>query len=100
MSEFTPESSMSQFSMDEKEEISLCEALDRILKKGAVVKGEVTISIADIDLVYLGLELVLSSVETARKARGPDTMERLCLSTGASGRTRVGPIAREREGTS
>jgi hypothetical protein len=32
-----------------------------------VVAGEVTISVANIDLIYLGLQLVVSSVETARK---------------------------------
>ncbi|MBI3265211.1 MAG: gas vesicle protein, partial [Acidobacteria bacterium] len=29
--------------------VSLCEALDRVLNKGAVVVGELTISVADID---------------------------------------------------
>ena len=47
-------------------EVSLCEALDRILHKGAVLYGELMISVADIDLVYLGLQVVLSSMETAR----------------------------------
>jgi hypothetical protein len=53
--------------------VSLCEALDRVLNKGAVVVGEVTISVADVDLVYLGLQLVLTSIETARESlqRGP-----------------------------
>ena len=51
--------------LDETEHISLCEALDRILNKGAVVVGEVTISVANIDLIYLGLQLILTSVETA-----------------------------------
>ncbi len=51
---------------DEQEQISLCEALDRVLNKGAVIVGEVTISIADIDLVYLGLQAILCSVDTAR----------------------------------
>jgi hypothetical protein len=45
--------------------ISLCEILDRVLTKGVVVVGEVIISVADIDLIYLGLQLVLTSVETA-----------------------------------
>jgi hypothetical protein len=53
-------------SPDDMEHVSLCEALDRILNKGAVVVGEVTLSVADIDLVYLGLQLVLTSIETAR----------------------------------
>ena len=49
----------------------MCEALDRVLEKGAVVAGQVTISVADVELVYLGLELVLTSVETARRGAGP-----------------------------
>jgi hypothetical protein len=48
------------------EHASLCEALDRVLNKGAVVVGELTISVADIDLIYLGLQVVLTSIETAR----------------------------------
>ncbi len=49
-----------------EQRVSLCEALDRVLNKGAVVVGEVVISVADIDLIFLGLQVVLSSVETAR----------------------------------
>jgi hypothetical protein len=54
-------------SLDDCERISLCEVLDRVLHKGAVVVAEATISVADIDLVYLGLQLVLTSIDTARK---------------------------------
>ena len=50
------------------ERVSLCETLDRVLNKGVVVVGEVFISVAGIDLIYLGLNLVLTSVETARSA--------------------------------
>ena len=57
--------------LNDLERVSLCEALDRVLNKGAVVAGEVTISVAGVDLVYLGLQLVLSSVETARGGGGP-----------------------------
>ena len=53
---------------DEAKHCSLCEALDRILNKGAVIVGEVTISVADVDLIYLGLQLILTSIETAREA--------------------------------
>ncbi|MGB8991500.1 MAG: gas vesicle protein GvpJ [Desulfobaccales bacterium] len=49
--------------------VSLCEALDRILNKGAVVVGEVMISVANIDLIYLGLQLILTSIDTARELR-------------------------------
>ena len=44
----------------------MCETLDRVLNKGAVIGGDVIISVAGVDLVYLGLNLVLSSVETMR----------------------------------
>ena len=47
--------------------VSLCEALDRVLNKGAVVTGEVTISVADIELIYLGLQVVLTSIEKGRE---------------------------------
>ncbi|MCF8038918.1 MAG: gas vesicle protein [Desulfohalobiaceae bacterium] len=57
---------MQQRLTEEEKHISLCEALDRVLNKGAVIVGEVTISIADIDLVYLGLQAILCSVDTAR----------------------------------
>jgi len=50
----------------ERDPVSLCEALDRVLNKGAVLVGEVMISVADIDLVYLGLQLVLTSIESGR----------------------------------
>ena len=55
-------------SLDENERVSVCEVLDRILNKGVVVAGEVTISVADVDLLYLGLQLVLTSIETARNS--------------------------------
>ncbi len=59
--------------LDDIERVSLCEALDRVLNKGAVVVGEVAISVANVELVYLGLQLVLTSIETARESlqRGP-----------------------------
>lgn len=52
--------------LDEIERVSICEVLDRVLNKGVVVAGEVTISVAGVDLLYLGLNLVLTSIETAQ----------------------------------
>jgi pyrimidine operon attenuation protein/uracil phosphoribosyltransferase len=46
-------------------QISLCETLDRVLNKGVVVAGEVVISVADVDLIYLNLQVLLTSLETA-----------------------------------
>ena len=61
---------MSDDVLDEKVNVTLCEALDRILNKGAVIVGDVMISVADIDLVYLGLQVILCSAETARREEG------------------------------
>ena len=44
-------------------EFTLLELADRLLNKGVVLVGEATISVAGIDLVYLGLNVVLTSVE-------------------------------------
>ena len=44
---------------------SLCDILDGILDTGVVVAGEIVISVADVDLLYLDLRCLLSSVRTA-----------------------------------
>lgn len=49
--------------------ITLLETLDRVLNKGVVISGDVTLSVADVDLIFVGLRLLLSSVETARDLR-------------------------------
>lgn len=59
---------MSDSFLDTQEHITLCEVLDRVLNKGVVVHGDITVSVADIDLIYLGLRLILASVETAAAA--------------------------------
>ncbi len=48
--------------------VPLSEVLDRVLTKGVVVHAEAVIRVADIDLVYLNLQVVLTSVETALRA--------------------------------
>nr|WP_236038801.1 gas vesicle protein K [Ktedonobacter robiniae] len=52
----------------ESQHFTLLELLDRLLDKGAMVKGEILLSVADIDLVYLNLGLLLSSVKTVENA--------------------------------
>lgn len=49
---------------EEEKEMTLLELLDRLLDKGIVIYGDVMISIADIDLIYIGLRLVIGSVDT------------------------------------
>ena len=50
-----------------EERVRLVELLDRVLDRGVVLRGDVTISVAGIDLLYLELRLLLSSVETLRE---------------------------------
>ena len=59
-----------EFEIDEEEELSLLETLDHVLDRGLVIAGEVTIAVADVDLVYLGLNLLLGSVETVDRVLG------------------------------
>ena len=51
----------------EETELSLLETLDHVLNRGLVIAGEITISVADIDLIFLGLNVLVSSVETANE---------------------------------
>ncbi|MEI6692577.1 MAG: gas vesicle protein [Chlorobium sp.] len=50
-------------------EITILDILDRVLTKGVVITGDIVISVADIDLIYLGLRVLLSSVETMEKMK-------------------------------
>jgi gas vesicle structural protein len=59
-----------EFGFDEEEELSLLETLDHVLDRGLVIAGEVTIAVADVDLIYLGLNLLLGSVETVNRVLG------------------------------
>lgn len=46
---------------------SLAELINRVLDKGVVITGNVTISVAGVDLIYLGLNAVLTSISAARR---------------------------------
>lgn len=48
-------------------DLSLLETLDHVLNRGLVIAGEITISVADVDLIFLGLNVLVSSVETAEE---------------------------------
>ena len=54
------------------QQVTLLELLDKLLDKGVVVKGELLLSVADIDLLYLNLGLLLSSVKTVKHAARRD----------------------------
>jgi hypothetical protein len=49
-------------------EVGLIDVLDVILDKGVAIKGDLIISIAGVDLVYLDLRVLISSVETLIQA--------------------------------
>lgn len=51
----------------QEDELSLLETLDHVLDKGLVIAGEITIAVADIDLIFVGLNVLMTSVETARE---------------------------------
>jgi hypothetical protein len=46
--------------------VALVELVNRVLARGAVITGEAVIRVAGVDLVYLGLQIVVSSVEAMR----------------------------------
>jgi len=59
----------------ESSDISLLETLDHVLNRGLVIAGEITISVADIDLIFVGLNVLVSSVETAHEVLRKHQME-------------------------
>jgi hypothetical protein len=58
-----PDDVFDRLSGPSNDEMSLLELADRLLNRGVVLTGEATISVAGVDLIYLGLNLVLTAVE-------------------------------------
>jgi hypothetical protein len=58
---------LEQIDILEQSDVSLLETLDHVLNRGLVIAGEITISVADIDLIFIGLNVLVSSVETANE---------------------------------
>jgi hypothetical protein len=50
---------------DPADEMTLLDILDHVLNQGVVLRGNLVISLAGVDLVYVGLDVILTSVETA-----------------------------------
>ena len=57
----------SDVGLTDDSELSLLETLDHVLNRGLVIAGEITISVADVDLIFVGLNVLISSVETANE---------------------------------
>ena len=52
---------------ESQDELSLLETLDHLLDRGVVIAGEAVISIGDVDLLYLGLNIVLANVDAVMR---------------------------------
>jgi hypothetical protein len=48
-------------------EVTLIELVDRVLNKGVTLTGDITLSVANVDLVYVGLRVLLASVGTLER---------------------------------
>lgn len=58
------------------EETTLAETLDRVLARGIVARAEIVLTVAEIPLVYVGLQALVSSVETAQRLLEPTAHDR------------------------
>ena len=54
---------------DDENDYSLLDILDHVLNAGVVIHGSVVISLAGVDLLYVGLNAVVTSVETALRVK-------------------------------
>jgi hypothetical protein len=54
---------MSTQQLTQQREVALVDLLDRLLTGGVVLSGDITLSIADVDLVYLCLRVLITPAE-------------------------------------
>ena len=45
-----------------EQEVALVDLVDRLLGGGVVIAGDITLSVADVDLVHISLRALISSV--------------------------------------
>jgi gas vesicle structural protein len=51
-------------------DVSLLDLVDRLLDGGVVIHGDITLAVADVDLLYVGLRALVASVETIERDLG------------------------------
>lgn len=51
-------------------DVSLLDLIDRLLNGGVVIHGDITLAVADVDLLYVGLRALVASVETIEEQYG------------------------------
>jgi hypothetical protein len=52
---------------EESPDLTLLDLIDHVLNTGVIIRGNLVLSLAGVDLVYLGLDLIVTSVETAMR---------------------------------
>lgn len=67
------------------ERVRLVELVDRVLDRGVVLRGDVTISVAGVDLIYLELRLLLSGIDALSRRTLPGGDAEGAGSTGGPG---------------
>jgi hypothetical protein len=65
---------MSEHPMRPEQQVTLVELVDRILDKGVVLSGDITLAVADVDLVHVALRALLTSVATEEREQIARTM--------------------------
>src|SRR5204862_5905217 len=56
-----------------QQQVTLVELVDRVLNKGVALTGDITLSVAGVDLVYVGLRVLLASVSTLEQLDAEET---------------------------
>lgn len=64
-------------------DVTLIELVDRVLNKGVVLSGDITLSVAGVDLVYVGLRLLLASASTLERLHEPEDEAPVLAAAGA-----------------
>lgn len=55
---------------EESPDLTLLDLIDHVLNTGVIIRGNLVLSLAGVDLVFLGLDLMVTSVETALRHMG------------------------------
>lgn len=56
--------------MSKSNNVTLADVLDKVLEKGAVINGDIVLRVADVDLIFLGLRLIITSISRAEELSG------------------------------
>ncbi|KKS38464.1 MAG: Gas vesicle protein GvpK [Parcubacteria group bacterium GW2011_GWA2_42_14] len=69
-----PTSAFTHGRLFKSRKVTLIDALDRVIDKGAYVDGEIVLRVADVDLVFIGLRLIITSISNAERLRAEGRM--------------------------